>query len=403
MMRQLIFLLVTLSLSAPAIAQAPQADCRIADTAISVSMRLRKLKMKREVPCRLQGRKEVEEYLRTTLNERVPPPRVENEGKVYELLGIVPLGFDYLNQIIKLYSEQLGGYYDPKLQSYVMASWLPAAMQMTIAVHELTHALQDQHFDLDGMMDEINDPSDVLLARAALVEGDATLVMFEYARETARQPPLIKEPSVSSVMMQNIAGAMMSSSLSKAPSGLQAMLIFPYVSGLRFAHTIVRRDGIKGMNSAFANPPRSTEEILHPKLYGTKSPSFTVPELPLLPDGLSDGSPPAFEDRLGEFTISTLLGTFTATPDASRASSGWGGDRLAYYPRAGKRYGILAWRTAWDTKRDADEFSETLKKAYTKRFKVAPNESKNSAIFSGTDVGQVEIRMNGKSVDLLIY
>ena len=360
--------------------------------------------MKREVPCKLQGRAAVEKYLRDMLAKKIPAGRIENEGAVYEMLGLVPVGFKYLDSIIRLYTEQLGGYYDPDSDSYVMADWLPDAMQMSIAVHELTHALQDQHFDLDSMMDEINDPSDVLMARSALVEGDATLVMVEYARETMSQPPLIEEKSVSGVMMQNIAGAMMSASLSKAPPALQAMLIFPYVSGLRFVHALAREQGVDKIDRAFKNPPQSTEEILHPEKYFAKKRSFSIPELPPPPKGatVEPGKAP-FEDRLGEFVISTLLGTYVSPLEASSGAAGWGGDLLGYFPRKGERYGVLLWRTLWDTEREAKEFQARLVAAYTKRFDRSPELSGGASLFEATPVGTAEISRAGSAVDLKIY
>lgn len=387
---------------APARAK-PDADCRIADTAIEISKSLRKLSMKQEVPCKLQSRPQVEKYLRDTLTEKIPPGRIADEGKVYEILGLVPPGYDYLNSLIKLYTEQLGGYYDPETHSYVMADWLPEAMQMSIAVHELTHALQDQHFHLEDFIDETNDPSDKLMARSALVEGDATLVMFEFTRQASGQPPLMDEKSVSAVMMQNIAGAMMSASLSNAPPALQAMLIFPYVSGLRFVHAIAKERGVRGIDDAFRSPPASSEEILHPELYLRKKKSFTIPALPPPPTDAPQVSGKApFEDTLGEFAISALLGTYIPAPDSSRAASGWGGDKLGYFPPADGRGAVLLWRTAWDTPKDAKEFFSLLRAAYEKRFNAKAS-GEDTIRFDRTPLGTFVIRLDKQTVDLAAF
>jgi len=383
---------------------AQELDCKLVGTAIEEASSVRGLKIKKAVPCSLQQKTEVEEYLRSTLDKKVPSERIANEGKVYELLGLVPVGYDYLNNLIKLYTEQLGGYYDTENKRYVMASWLPAAMQMPIAVHELTHALQDQHFDLESLLDEKNDNSDSLLARSSLIEGDATAVMLDYARRIGHERPLAKEGSVSAFMMQNITGAMLTGSVSAAPSAIQAMVIFPYVSGLRFVHTVLKEGGYEAVNQTFKNLPVSSEQILHPELYLEKKKSFEVPPPP------NDSPVPAlkfagavYQDRLGEFVVSTLLATYISPLQASTAASGWGGDQLWLFRTAGQK-NILVWRLLWDTEQDAGEFIEALKLAYEKRFSRKSEEERSNLIsFQETAVGRVEIRKHDRTVDIFIF
>ena len=389
---------------APAAVPAKSVTCSMVGGAMKIASGIRKLDIKRSVPCTLEGKDQVEKYLRDTLNKKIPPERIRNEGLVYGLLGIVPLGFDYLNSIIKLYTDQLGGYYDPDTDAYVMANWLPAGMQLPIAVHELTHALQDQHFKLDALMDEVNDDSDALLARSAMVEGDATAVMLDYARSISGEPSIAKEKSVSAFMMQNITGAMLSSGVSAAPPALQSMLIFPYVSGLRFVHQLLREGGTAAVDKAFLRPPDSCEEILHPERYLKGKPGFKKPERPALEQySITPATKPAFEDRLGEFVISTMLSSFIPPLQASRAASGWDGDRLWYFDDGKNGPTVLYWRLLWDSENDSDEFSQALSEAFEKRFgKDFVVNEKGDSVVSGTPVGTVEIKKNGREVALVI-
>lgn len=385
-------------------ASAQSNDCTLVSTAIEEASSIRGLKIKKAVPCSLQQKSEVEHYLRETLDKKVPPERIANEGKVYEMLGLVPVGYDYLNNLIKLYTEQLGGYYDTETDRYVMASWLPAAMQMPIAVHELTHALQDQHFDLEAMLDEKNDNSDTLLARSSLIEGDATAVMLDYARRIGHERPLAKEPSVSAFMMQNITGAMLTGSVSSAPPAIQAMIIFPYVSGLRFAHALLRKGSYEEVNRAFKNLPVSSEQILHPDLYLEKKKSFEVPTPPKTPEGMElDFQTALYRDRLGEFVISTLLASYVSPLQASAAASGWGGDQLWLFRTSSGKF-VLIWRLLWDEDKDAKQFFDAMQQAYEKRFsQQAKTLAADTLEFTSTAVGEVLIKKTLKTVDISIF
>ena len=243
------------------------ADCSIASSAMRSVSKIRGLAQRREVPCRVRNREEVESYLRATIERRVSAKSMAHEERAYKLLGLIPADFAYLEGLVALYTAQIGGYYDPEQRYYAMAAWLPQALQLPIAIHELTHALQDQHYHLAELMDEDRSDTDTLLARLALAEGDATAVMIDYSRQLRGQTALAKEKSVSGLVMQNVTGAMLTSSMTKAPSTLQALVVFPYLSGLNFVHQLLRHGGYRAVDRAFKRPPISTEEILHPQQY----------------------------------------------------------------------------------------------------------------------------------------
>ena len=378
-------------------------DCSIAEDAIEVASKIRKLNVDHPVPCSLQGRAAVEKYLRDTLNKKIPEARLKYEGKVYELIGIVPPGYDYINSVIKLYTDQLGGYYDPELRAYVMAEWMPSAMQMPIAVHELTHALQDQRFNLEQLMDEEHQTSDAMLARSSLVEGDATAVMLDYQRSMQGQGSIAGEKSISGFLIQNISGAMLTSSISQAPPALQSMLIFPYVSGLNFVHRLLLSGDYAAVDKAFARLPNSSSEILHPDIYLSGRSAFT--ELPL-PGAVKakgkKGSAPLFDDRLGEFVVSSLLGSYIPPLDASAAASGWRGDRIALY--SGEKAGEfkLLWNLRWSSEKTAQQFFRKLRTAYEKRFSAAAAGGEKQFNFDRTVVGAIRAEQKGVMVEISV-
>jgi len=345
-------------------------DCSIAKIAIKQASEIRGLASKEDVVCKLQNKQEVERYLREAIASEVPKERIQAEGELYKILGFIPEDFDYFNGIIEMYLSQLGGYYDSSKNYYAMASWMPGIMQMPIAIHELTHALQDQHYNLDTLLDHKKGQSDELQAISALVEGDATAVMLDYSREQIGLSKMSEEQNVSGFMLQNLSGLMLSGNLKNTPGSLQAMMIFPYVSGLNFAHTLLQKGGYSSIDEAFLKPPTSTEEILHPEKYLSNEKSYQK-----VTQTIVTGDVPVFEDSLGEFFIVTLLKNWLDGDKASSAASGWGGDLVSLFEDK------LIWKILWDTENDGEEFYKAIVEAYEIRFKTKPQIKLNQASF----------------------
>lgn len=349
-------------------------DCELAESAIKKASEIRMLDVKRPVPCLIHGKEEIKSYLLNVIENELPPRRLELEGVAGRATGFLPDDFDYKQGLVDLYISQLGGYYDPKKQHYVMAGWMPSMLQTTIAVHELTHALQDQHFGLAKIIDPKIENSDQQLARSALVEGDATAVMIDFSRGGR---VIENEDSVDGVMMQNLIGSSLTAAMSSAPPSLQLMLLFPYTSGLRFAHALLKKDSYPAIDDAFRRLPRSTEEILHPEKYEKSEPDFEViPEVEVRVEGLAPEAKPVFRDTLGEFAISAMLSRMLKDKSGiAEASAGWGGDRLVVYELAGEKQRHVVWRIRWDTPKDLGEFEKAYRRALSEAYPAAKLES----------------------------
>lgn len=385
------------------VAYGESADCSLVSSAADIASEIRGLRVKSKIPCRVQNREEVERYLREAITKKNPAIKLQNEERVLKLLGLLPLDFDYAGGLIKLYTEQLGGYYDPEKNYYAMAAWMPAMLQLPIAVHELTHALQDQHYDLQKLLDEKRDQSDVIMARLALVEGDATAVMLDHSKALAGQPSVAKDKDVSGFMVQSLLGSMLSPGVQSAPKALQAMMLFPYVSGLHFVHTQLRQGGYRAVDQVYRNPPSSTEEILHPEKY-RKQDYLLLDPLPPSARSVGDNTnpKPTHIDRMGEFAISTLLGTYLDPDLASKAAAGWGGDIVALYDSSVAPLGTLTMISSWDTAKDAQEFFDALKRSYEKRFGVTASVPGDTATFAAPEVGGVKIVLTSPQVKLVV-
>lgn len=393
-----LFLFLAAFLPFPAFA----VDCSVAETAIEIARSIRGLRLKHEVPCKVQSKEEVRAYLRKVVDTKIPKEKLESEERIYKLLGVLPVDFDYVSGLVRLYSEQVGGYYDTDARHYVMAAWMPASVQMPIAVHELTHALQDQHYELAAMVEPGKFDTDALLARSALIEGDATAVMLDYSRSITGQGSIADEPSVSAFLMQNILGSLLSSSVNEAPPALQSLMIFPYVSGLHFTHFLLKQGGYAAVDSAFRRLPNSTSEILHPERYASRTSVLPVIPVPELPSRLeAEGAKLLTDDRLGEFFIANLLGLWISPVQASKAANGWAGDRIALYETEGSGHGIVIWDTRWASEKEAEEFFTGLLAASEKRFQSSSKTDSAGRAFivnADAEVGNFELTRRGTTV-----
>lgn len=347
--------------------------CTVANSAIHSASAIRGLKIKRHVPCVLQEKAAVRKYLLETLSERVPKKKLTAEAVSYRLLGFIPEDFDYESGIVSLYTDQIGGYYDTKKDRYVMAAWLPEFMQISIAVHELTHALQDQHFDLEKFSDDESLTSDQQLARAALVEGDAMCVMSDFGRSLTNDEPLEEAQSVAPMMAQSILGMIFTPTAAGTPPTLQMMMVFPYISGVNYAHRHLRQGGYAKLDALFTSPPQSTSEILHPELQGF------VPEK-VKPTDCALGQKELGTDTLGEFMISTLVGSFSSVSVGALAAQGWAGDGLRVCQN--DEVEQVFWTTRWQTEQDAREFRSRMSEIFTRRFGAADADKWTSSRFS---------------------
>jgi hypothetical protein len=320
---------------------------------------------------------------------------MEMEQLAYRAIGIIPDDYDYGKSLVGFLVSQLGGYYDPKRERFVMAAWLPASVQETVAVHELTHALQDQHYNLKKFLDVKSDNGDRSLAYSALIEGDATAVMLDNDRRLKRMPQLEKEPNIESSILMQILG--MNIGGGGVPESLKAMLIFPYTSGLRFVHTILRLKGYQGLEAVYQRPPQSTREILHPEEYLAGRVQLEIPSEAELSFGEAQTDKQIaidYSDVIGEFGIVSLFANSAVSADArTKASVGWTGDRLAILAsRDGRR--VVRWLTRWESEQDAREFREAYAMFVEDRYKIKLSSGETSLSNTKT----IEIHSNQREV-----
>jgi hypothetical protein len=332
---------------------------RLADEITGQVARLRGLALKRPMARGVLSRAEIRKKLDERLAKEFPKAEIATEGMVLKRLGLIPADADYLKLVLDLLTDQVVGFYDPAKRQLYIADWMPLDMQRPALAHEITHGLQDQHFDLRKFTAGLKGNADRQLARAALVEGDGTGVMLEFALgvDLGSLPPGVMG------MLKPLMQSFSSPTFQRTPRFLREVLIFPYTAGLEFIATLRRRLAWSKINAFYLRPPESTEQVLHPEkfLAGERPLLITPRPLPAL-----KGSREVWQDTLGEAQLRLYLEQHVDKERAATAAAGWGGDRAVAYQIPGRAGVTVVQYSAWDGEQDAIEFEEAQAAALAK-------------------------------------
>jgi hypothetical protein len=321
---------------------------------------VRQLTILRPVKSGAQSRSEIERMVIRNLDEQTTPADMHATEVALRKLGLVPQGFEYRSFVVKLLTEQVAGYYDPKAQQFYLADWLELEGQKPVMAHELTHALQDQHFNLRRFEQWPKGDADSELAAHALIEGDATLAMTLY---------MAKNPLVALAFIRSVASTQTSSEqIQKAPRALRESLVFPYQEGSEWATQVYKRGGWSLVSEAYKQLPQSTEQILHPEKYFVREAPVKV-TLPELRPVLGQNWKRLDADVNGEWSYYLILDEFLKDSiESRRAAAGWAGDRYALYQGSGPGQVLLGQLTVWDSENDAREFFDAYAKRTLRRY-----------------------------------
>jgi hypothetical protein len=333
--------------------------------------RLRGLEIKRPVKSGFKTHDEIERSVISDLDRNTKPEEFEATTRALEKLGLIPKGFPLRDYFVKLLREQVAGFYEPKTQEFYLASWVPISEQKTVIAHELAHALQDQHFNLRRFEDWPDGDSDAETAAHALVEGEATVLMFQYTFEhQGLRFDVTRMGSITEKLLeQDGDDASKYPVLANAPRVLRESLQFPYVYGAGFVQEILKSGSWLLLNNTYSRLPISTEQIMHPE-------RFLARDNPILID-VADLQPVLGADwkRLdadvnGQFGYQIVLNEFISKNAARKAAKGWGGDRYVLYENRKDGAVLLAQHTTWDTADDAREFFDAYCERTEKRYNL---------------------------------
>lgn len=303
-----------------------------------------------------RDRAQLERYLRARLDEELPPGVARWVAEVYARLGLFADTLDLRALLLAIYAEQVAGFYDPDSATLFVLRGEPGGELEAVLAHELVHALQDQHVNLDSLTarGRGNDPR---VAAHAIIEGHATLVMFErMLAQTAGSPvdladlPDLGEGLRPALEALNAQFPM----LSRAPLIIREGMLFPYLGGARYVQTLWQRNS-PGRPPPFGGYlPRSSEQVMDPdRALGAvrDEPTELVIELP-------QGARQLYSDNLGQLELSVFLRQHLGAGAAELARD-WDGDRYTLFTtRRGER--VLVWYSVWDHARARSRFLDGL-------------------------------------------
>ncbi len=352
---------------------------------------IRGLPLKKSIPKGVQDRDELRDMLVHHFEEEISAEEFEAEARVFRLMGLFDEDFDYRELMLDLYTEQIAGFYDQSQGELYIMRGLPEPLQKLTMAHEIFHAIQDQHFDIGAMLApfESQENSDFFLARMALIEGDATVLMFDYELYERGDLPqnrarsFIDVPMMAAILLELDAtdfsaveqmrtpdavdiGAdgvpsLTDSVLGQAPPIVRDTMLFPYVDGMKFVIRARAGRTWSEFDRIYYEPPVSTSQILHPELYFDE---IYPLEIRFDVSGALPGYEMIYEKTFGELHIrswlTSLFSEVSRPPDVQDIAQGWMGDRLKAYESPNGEL-IAVHLSTWDSDDNARDFAETLK------------------------------------------
>jgi hypothetical protein len=385
------FLVIILAPASPCAAPAGQAQSaqsaptekaeavlETADTILHQMSRLTELPVKEPLKKQLISRSEIDRYLRDNINAEYTPEEIHGQEAALKAFGVVGTDFDLQKFLISFYTEQAAGFYDPRHKTMFMANWVEPAAQKMVLTHELTHALQDQSFNLWPFMQATREDDDASSAREALVEGYATLAMMQVMLGSV---PIEKLPSLDASMEAVVNEQMAEYPVfTEAPYFLRFQALFPYAQGMHFARQGLVLGGWKRLNECFTHPPTSTKQIFQPESY-FKPPADPRPRTASAARLLTLPAPPALAQApglkrvegniMGELGYNALLGQLLTPEEAGKVTLPWVADRYLVYEGPTPGQFTLIARTRWSTAEAASAFCEDYRTILEKRWPEA--------------------------------
>jgi len=341
----------------------------------------------------LVAQADVEKFFREKMAKEELAQRFARAELTMKKFGLLPRDFDLRDFLVKANGQQVAGFYDDETKVISLLNWIPIDQQEPILAHELTHALQDQNYDLKkwakagmhhpsgrqtGQFDLEDEES--VGARHAVAEGQAMIVYYDYllapmGRSLKDTPGVIasmEDPSVTGVPDTVI--------MHNAPIVLRESGTFPYREGLFFEAALLQHGGKQlAFTGALAHPPHNTHEVLQPEAYlnGEKLPPLNVPDLrPIIADKYEHYD----SGGIGERDVGGMLKQFGEKRAASDLSPAWrGGAYVAFRRTAANPQGTpatpadvaLVYVSRWKTPEAAQKFAKVYAANVAKRYKTA--------------------------------
>lgn len=304
----------------------------------------RGLILETEVPVLVMSSAQAGQVLRSEVSDGHSDVGLKVAARVGAMNGLYPPGMNLKKQTMGMLNSQVAGFYDftgnriilvkgkssqgvlGEIESLITRS--DTAHEMLLA-HELTHALQNQHFSIHEALTRIRDNEDRKLALKSVAEGDATLTSYGYVEGGLSTGTINDLDSRLSQMPRHF-----DEESPDTPAALRASMIFQYVDGTRFVGEAYKRGGWKAVNALYANPPLSTRQVMNPALY------FQHPQPPAKItvagwQGVMKGWREVAQNTYGELMLRVILERNPSARAQAALSRGWRGDRMVVLQKGG--------------------------------------------------------------------
>ncbi len=344
---------------------------RAADEVLAQMSKLLDLPIKEPLKKSLRSKQEIRDYLIKAEKEDKDEVQRDADTKTLEAFGLIPKGFPLDSFMLDVLTDQIAGLYDPKAKEFYIADWIAPDEQRSVMAHELTHALEDQSYHIDPWIKAARPNDDAELAREAVSEGSAMAAMVDYSLREQKMG--VRDlPDVTLLLRSGAVDEMSKDPhLATAPPYIRDDLLFPYLAGTTFSQQFLKAHaGWSDLNILFANPPVSTQQIMHPDLYlaGVKPEKVVLPDWKkLLPADWKFLE----ENVMGEFNLDEVLKQFLGQERADKLAEAWRGDRYASFQNQKTNQILLVFLVDLDSVEDASRFcgqySEALEKKYPSR------------------------------------
>lgn len=334
---------------------------------------------------RMASKADVEKYVQGNLAKEEYAQRFVQAEMSMKKLGFVPRDFNLREFVSKSSGQEIAGYYDPETKTISLLNWVPADRQEPILAHELTHALQDQNYDLSKWMKAAqkqkgDDADESAVARKAVVEGQAMVVYLDYMLKPVGRT-LQDTPDILYAMEDPAVKGMIDSQLvHDSPMVMREAGEFAYKEGLIFEGELLHKGGKRmAFAGAFARPPKNSHEVLHPEAYmsGEKLPPLRIPDMKNL---LEDRYEVYDSGSIGELDVRALLKQYGERRIADNLSAEWQGGSYVLYRRKSDVSTQAPLTTAdlallyisrWKTPQGASRFAKFYASAVPQRYRTA--------------------------------
>jgi hypothetical protein len=363
--------------------------------------------VKRKVPAQMLSKEKFHRYLESRMKDGGAKDDVRAEELTLKMFGFVPRDFDLAKETVELVSEQAAAYYDyNKKRLYILDSTSEDTEQRVALVHELAHALADQHHPLGKYLKKGDPDDDASTARQAVMEGQATWLTWAYVSKRnggkAEVPDALLEELTKSVGADGADFPV----YSKAPLYMRESLTFPYNQGMRFQDAVFHQLGRGGFDEVFDHPPLDTEQILHPGDYfSDKRPIDT--EAPAMEAIVGKKEAKRFRvlaaGTMGEFDFSMLLRQFVSEKQGAAAAGHWRGASYRLYEHKREKYPVLTYTSVWDSPESARAFftlyQRVMKGKWKKMTDAKLETAADARVLTGIgDSGRFRLTLAGATV-----